>query len=70
MGNPGYTAETPKRKISEEFVAWLNSVEFVNNNEAVVTMREILAEATLRLNDLLVEEAKDIDKAEAEGSAP
>jgi len=70
MGTPHRSPETPKRKISEEFVACLNSVEFVNNNEAKTTLREIMAESTLRLNDLEEEEAHDIDKAEAEGSAP
>ena len=63
MGNPEYSKPKPaSKRLLEEYVAWLNSVTFADNDEEAATLREILSETTLRLQ--MAEEAK----AEAEGS--
>ena len=60
MGNPGYSEQQAKVKrdtksITEEFTAWLNSVDFPDDDTAKAVYREILAETTNRLQ--IAEEA-------------
>ena len=49
----GTSAPRPERsaakRIGEEFVAWLNSIKFENDEEQAATLREILSETSIRL---------------------
>lgn len=58
MGSPAHTRPEPtafSKSVVEEFIAWYNSVSFSNDDEAIATLREIMSESTLRLNDLVNE---------------
>ena len=60
MGSPAHTRpeSTPfSKSVVEEYIAWYNSVTFENDDEAIATLREILSESTLRLNDLVHEKS-------------
>lgn len=54
MGNPNYSAEqatkaTEVKSVMEEFTAWINSVEFTNDEIAAALLREIMADCTHRV---------------------
>ena len=67
MGSPGYT-KTAEVTPSDKFVTWLNGIDFKNDHEMLVSLRNIHSECAIRIDALEEAEAKDIDKAEAEGS--
>jgi len=63
MGSPAYTRPEPtpfSKSVVEEFIAWYNSVSFSNDDEAIATLREIMSESTIRLNDLINEKANNL----------
>jgi hypothetical protein len=51
MGTPASKPDhkVAAKRISGEYVAWLNSVKFENDEEEAATLREILSETSLRL---------------------
>ena len=67
-GGPYSSPETPKRSVSDKFVAWLNSIEFKDDNECKLALVEITTECNTRLQAMVEEGEAAIDKAEAEGS--
>ncbi len=64
MGSPEYTRPKPtpfSKSVFDEYVAWFNSVTFNNDDETIATLREIMSESTIRLNDLLNEKKEKLD---------
>ena len=67
-GNTYSKTDTPERSVCDKFITWLNGIEFRNDKEMLIALKEIHSECTVRIGAMEEEEAAAIDKAEAEGS--
>ena len=62
MGNPEYS--TPReKKTSENFIEWINAIEFKNDEELTIALIEIKDECSTRLS-LMEGEAEPTPKVE------
>ena len=68
MGGIKYSAAAKPATVTDKFVAWLNSIDFKDDNECKLALVEITSECTTRLQAMAEEGEDAIDKAEAEGS--